>query len=253
MKTLREIVENTQHSIFYYVPKLPVHFKHIGRIKSIKKIGESYIAEDTFDRWESTNDNSHLGDTSKQISDLLSKKRPKLSPNDAAGMRGYTLDSHDLNKSLIAKHRDKKHPLDPRDVRTQKTMDKLVKNPIGHPIHLYSGIGFDPSKEIKADKNGIRRMHMPAFTSTTHDKSIADGFAREKEKQYKLNGRHILHIYLKSANDKGFHVGNIGSMVGNQHETILPRNSRLKITGHEIHNTPEGTAHIWHSEIDDGE
>ena len=213
-------------------------------IEALKKLAE----------WIDNNDNSHLGDSSQDISDKLHEKTAKnddISSTTANYINDYTRDSSELNHDLVACHRQHVDPKLDADMSNRRGtithLDKATKHPIGHETHLYSGIGFDPREHLTPSDKGHALLHLPAYTSTTHDKRTAAGFSTPVNSE-----RHILHIHAKPT-DHGAHVSP-WSHFPQEHETILPRHTTLRV--HPTPDTYEGptvrtgrTVHVWHATI----
>ena len=228
-----------------YVPDEPVHFKHVSKLKE-----ESEHKKDIHS-WFDHNQNKHIGHSSHEISNALEHhltKNHPLTHHEEHHAKKYTSTSSDLNANLIAAHKTKHdvhpHKIDPYHHQTIHHLDTATKRPIGHHVHLYSGLGFNPAH--MKNKNG--HVHLPAYTSMTHDKRKADGFAYDKS--YRHEGdKHILHLHMKKS-DKGVHVSHI-SHYSSEHETILPRNTRIKIHKKPaVYSHDDGTkTHVWHAHI----
>jgi hypothetical protein len=231
-----------------YVPDEPIHFKHI------KSSDKDYVPDEPIHfkhvikeekNWEDVNDNEHLGNSSDSISEhLQTHQKIKPSKEQSKYIKSYTHSSRHLNRMLIRKHNVNDDFEDNKE--NIKHLDSATNQPIGHELHVYSGIGFDPSKHISKEKPII---HLPAYTSVTHDKNIAHSFAsRNPMTEHHKNTYHILHIHMKPRN-KGIHVDHL-SEHEDEHETILPRNTKLKVhpvpDKHIIHGVEH---HIWHATV----
>ena len=143
---------------------------------------------------------------------------------------------------MISAHKNKEN-IDPYHHQTIHHLDTATKRHIGHDMHLYSGLGFDPHH--MKNKNG--RVHLPAYTSLTHNKHTADSFADDAAHRHGRD-RHVLHLQVKKK-DKGLHVSHLSNYEG-EHETILPRNTKIKI--HKKPTTYEqygNKVHVWHAHI----
>jgi hypothetical protein len=223
-----------------YVPDEPIHFKMKSKVSKLKEETDG----GHINNWLSHNENSHLGETSKDISHKLIEHQTNHHPMDSSDRfytNLYSINSSEVNKNLIRGHKKTDPWHEPH--RHIKHLDSATNRPIGHHLHLYSGIGFNPARHIK--KGGL--MHLPAYTSMTHDKDVANSFARKKAKKY--DSRHILHVHMNE-HDKGIHISHTSSYAG-EHETILARNTKLKVHREPtIHHDKEGNKiHIWHAHI----
>jgi hypothetical protein len=224
-----------------YVPDEPIHFKHVGRSSN----KSSDIKEEIKNEWLNKNDNEHLGETSDKINDKLqTHQKIKPTKEQIEKIKAYTNSSKYLNSALLDHHNNRKINLD-YFKKGIEHLDKATNHHIGHELHVYSGLGFNPSKHL--DEKNI--IHLPAYTSTTHDKNIAHSFAsRNPMTEHHKNTYHILHIHMKPRN-KGIHVDHL-SEHEDEHETILPRNTKLKVhpvpDKHIIHGVEH---HIWHATV----
>lgn len=222
-----------------YVPDEPVHFKHVGKLK------EEVDKHRDYEKWINHNQNAHIGIGSHDISKKLAnhvKDNHNLNHNEIHHVKNYSSSSRDLNDHLIYAHKNKKN-VDSYHHQTIHHLDTATKRYIGHNMHLYSGLGFNPAH--MKNKNG--RVHLPAYTSLSHDKYTADGFAYDK--QFRHGGdSHILHLHIKKK-DKGLHVSHL-SNYENEHETILPRNTKIKIHKKpSVYHQHGRKIHVWHAHI----
>ena len=247
-KIVKKIVKEVNRQEHAYVPDEPIHFK-MGSDKKPKPLVKEAVEDNEHQDWEKHNDNSHLGDNSQEISQKLSTyRKPYRNEIEKGHVTRYTNDSSDLNKDLLDRHFKKTKILD-HHKKQIKALDRRTSSPIGHHVSLYSGLGFNPANHITG-KNLIR---MPAYTSLTHAKRIATFFSALKQSGEQNDGdkpvRHILHVHMRPED----HADHIGDAHDNatEHETILPRDTVLK-----IHDTPTthkdangATYKIWHAHI----
>ena len=215
-----------------------------------------------YENWLMKKDNTGIGDKSSDISKRLSASAPKHTEEQKHALKYYTgssqgatngehhPSSEDINYPLI-KARKSKNPVPKEIEHTVKHLDAATAHPIGHDLHVYSGVGFDPRHHLTGPKDASHGLlKSPAFISTTHDKSTADNFAGMGAENRGQRTKHILHIHLK-AHDHAAHVSHLAHDRG-EHETILPRNTRLKVNRTpDTHVDHEGIKHhIWHAEVD---
>jgi len=228
-----------------YVPDEPIHFKHVLKLK------EELEHKKDVEGWIGHNQNKHLGNSSSDISKTLvhhlTKNHP-LNHHEQHHAKEYTSSSADLNSNLIAAHKSKHdkypHKIDSYYHQSIHHLDSATKRPIGHHIHLYSGLGFNPAH--MKNKNG--HVHLPAYTSMTHDKFKAHGFSIDKSYKHENGDRHILHLHMKK-NDKGLHVSHF-SHYHDEHETILPRNTKIKIHKKPtVYHEYGRKVHVWHAHV----
>ncbi len=267
----RKIANFFINSDGYAVPHEPVTFK-----SSKKDIKEDVLVEKRAEHrrigWINTDDNHHLHDdtinhfgvlganlSEKRIAELSNKvsasilnKQRKISMKDTKTIKRYTDGSEAINKHLIRSHinSEYKNPVKGIYSKIKNTDEALRKNKLSHHLHVYTGIGFHPGDMLKHTKDNI--IHLPAYTSTTHNKYVAANFADKKKWDIASaghEGKHLIHLHLKPG-DKATHVSHI-SYFKNEHETILPRNTKLKINPKpEIHKDHYGEdVHVWHATI----
>jgi hypothetical protein len=231
-----------------YVPDEPIHFKMGSDKKSTKT--RHHVKEEhheyTLYKWKDHNDNSHLGRDDNEISEKLKEKTKKFDSSEQKNaVKDYTKNSSDVNDSLIEHHKDPTAHINSHHNDKIKGLDTATNHPIGHHVSLYSGLGFNPANHI----TGENHVHLPAFTSMTHNKHVADNFAQGKSYKFPNEDRHILHLHMRPE-DKGIHIPHV-SEYDTEHETILPRRTTIKIHHEpEIYHDSEGKkVHIWHSHI----
>lgn len=213
--------------------------------------------------WLTRNDNSHLGTkepinvrggthkpgsaqhydyNTVEISKKLSNETygRNLSNAHEKSVHKYVENSSPLNRSLLKSHK-KSEEIPERHKKTIHHLDEVTRHPIGHELHVYSGVKFDPKKHISSEGH----LHLPPYSSTTHDKVKADEFADRAVDEEKTKEKHILHIHLKSS-DHAAHISHL-SAEEDEHETILARNTTL-----HVNKTPtvlsDGTK-VWHAKV----
>ena len=237
--------ENPYHKDGAYVPNQPIHFKTETKVRKYKHVSEeAHHVEDQYNAWKAHNDNHHLGNNADEVSDKLKEKsKPFENPEEKHEVKQYTADSSDTNHALISHHL-RGEPIADYLHKSIRRLDTATNHPIGHHVHLYSGIGFNPAEHLV----GEHHIHLPAYTSMTHDKRVASDFA-----DYRASGdqktRHILHVHMRPE-DKGLHVSH-ASTFSTEHETILPRRTTLKVHPEPeiIHLHNGHKLHIWHAHI----
>jgi len=266
MKTFKNFILN---KIKTYIPNEPLHFRMgLSRAKptKVKKNIKEEEESNEYHDWLNKSDNGHLGDTGNnndertnyknahRVGSQLNKKTKKITEQDSEHIEEYTgAGSEELNDALLKKHKQGKG-LPSEHVEQIRAIDKAANHPIGHHLHVYSGI-----RNIKNKMNSGDHMHLPAYTSTTHSKHIANTFAAAKADK---NTMHIAHIHLKPTDKAGYVARH--SMNDHEHETILPRNTTLKHTHttklknsfpHTVYDTggdehtEQPNVHIHHFEV----
>ena len=107
--------------------------------------------------------------------------------------------------------------------------------------------GRNPDKSIKA--------HLPAFTSTSIDPTVAEDFSTETPGKHK----HILKIHIPKGSEHGRFVGHV-SRFELEHEFLLNKGRNLKIHPKPEHfvtsRKDEGMLKpvhyfVWHAHIED--
>jgi len=202
---------------------MPIHFKN--------QMDESVGQFKNYDAWKDTNENRKLGNTNTTIRKKLSAGH-NLTDDEKIHITKYTKGSLSLNKNLI-------HGKEPKEGHgeTIRHLDTAIdKHPLQHDVHVYSGLGFDPTDHT--DKDG--RMHSPAYISTTHDKETAHSFTTAHRGTY-----HVARISL-SKGDPAIHVSQYSD---NPHEdeTIIKRGVTLQHNGHEDHKDADGNRYRIHN------
>ena len=200
---------------------------------------------------------SNHEDQLEELSDTLHSKQKKLTQKQIDHIKAYTngnsiggIESRELNNKLIENHKKSKYPtegMSPKHKAIHETISKLASQPIGHHVHLYSGVGFDPREAAEKSKNKI--IHLPAHMSTSHDLYTATNFADMSAERDVTPERHIIHIEAKPT-DKGFHVGN-HSEIPDEYETIIPAGTKLKYSHTTTHTDGKTgpTYHVHHFTI----
>ena len=221
---------------------------------------------------------AHRGSDIEEVGSLSSKLEQKMTPAQHKAFRHFTTGKSDtvgdgkkwasshIAQNLIAEHKHKTenkkmgeyHPraLVGQDKDTADHL-KTAAKPLGHRVHLYSGVHPSFVQAIKhAEKHTDGVVRSSAHVCGTHDVHTAAGFAihsgHENEHVRPLNKntdtqyvgkttKHMLHIDAK-ASDKGIHMSGVE---GNKHaaeaETVLPPGTQLKYshTTHHYHTLPD--------------
>lgn len=238
----------------------PIHFKHIKEeIVGLEKEKLKGIRA-----WEDKNDNKHLTKGAKPVGHDAHTKQDSLSSHISSKLRNdqsdkpetkehiktiehYTDHSAHINGHLLFQHKKSQEPT--KHLKHIEHLDHLTKtHKLKDDLHVYSGVSFHPG-ELTKHSNGV--LKSPSFISTSHSKRVAHSFAHDNGS----GGRHLLHIHLKKG-DSAYHTTQHAILKG-EHETILPRNTKLKIHPepevHYAHNRNGeklAKVHIWHAEVD---
>lgn len=207
----------------------PIHFKHTKKIKESALFGD----------WVFKKENTHLDkkDNAGNISKQLHKGQ-NFTPAHRSAITQYTTDSTRLNKSLI---KNEGKPTTDKHKKLAGDLDDAIdKNRIKHPLVVHSGVSFDPRKKVGS--NGVLKSH--AFMSTTHNKFTAEEFANKSPRK----ARHVIRVALKPG-DPATHIDQHSFNPG-EHETIIKRNTRLKLEKTETDKDDYGSVtHIHHMSI----
>lgn len=124
------------------------------------------------------------------------------------------------------------------------------KSKLKHAATVMSGVGFDP--DHYASQHPDRHIHMPAYTSTSSKAIVATKFAKGASQLHSdHNGAetrhaHVLRIHLPKGHSAVPVLSR--SSLNNEHETILPRNMKLKIS-HKPYHTEEHRDEGYHGPI----
>jgi hypothetical protein len=252
MKKFKDFIKNVK--INSGVAPEPVHFRmgqhnptdkrEKPKSKSLKSPLKEEASAVKIEDWLREHDN---GPDVRTITKQLLDDADPLSKEHAETLRDYSgHTSANINKKLIDDHNGKKTNSGGSlskeyTQKAIKNLDQITSHNIRRHLHVYSGLGFDPSQHV--DSQG--HLHMPAFTSVTHDKNVAHEFAQTNHEEGRTEAKHILHIHLKPY-DRATHISG-HSDEPEEHESILPRNTTLK-----VHPKPtilsDGT-HVWHAQV----
>lgn len=227
-----------------------IHFKHVHSNNNayLKEMAASSQRSQDFFK---TNDNAHLGSTSKQISKKLGEDND-FSDEEKKAITAYSghhdgddpkdrtsWHSYQINNALA---RGKKVPK--RHEGTVAGLDSAIaNNPIRHKVSTYSGVSFDP--RTKLDKKG--RMKSSAFISSTHDKKVSRGFSYGGHTSFRPT--HTIQFHLRPG-DPATHISQ-HSHLGGEHETVIGRNATLEHMHTDSHWDPDNEhwTHIHHMRI----
>jgi hypothetical protein len=216
----------------------PIHFKYVesrGQIPSaIHFKGTENLKESrggNYEEWRDTDENGKLGRTSRTIVGKLTKGH-SLTDDEKSGINKYTKVSKKLNKNLIDNVK-----LAPEHNKISSSIDSAIdRHPIQHGLHVYSGLGFDPTDHT--DEKG--RMHSPAYISATHTKDVADSFTFKHRDVF-----HIARISLQPG-DPAIHVSPYSNSP-HEDETIIKRGVTLQHNGHQDYVDEKGQRHRIHN------
>jgi len=245
---------------------------------------------------------AHRGSDIEEVGSLSSKLEQKMTPAQHKAFHHFTTGKSDtigdgrkwasthIARHFITAHNhanaDKgwKHKRDShiqqltgKDHATAEHL-KTAAKPLGHEVHLYSGVHPSFVQAIKhAHKHKDGVVHSPAPISTTHDLHTAAGFAHSGhdsgdvrplnknkdsgnwEDQDDPHGqyvgkttKHILKVHAKP-HDKGIHMSGVkGNTHAAEAETVLAPGTQLKYshTTHHYETDAEGSDGEDHHRID---
>ena len=170
--------------------------------------------------WLKQNDNDHIPPQTPIENVLGSAKN--LTPSQGISIHKYKKSSEELNHSLIGGNTNKN-----QNEQAEHLDNAIENNKIEGSVHVYSGLGFDPTKHM--NENG--QLHSPAYISTSHDKFKAKGFATP------VNGiHHIMHLYLPEGSP-AMHIPEEPEHVSkesekSEEEVLLRRGATLQHNGY---------------------
>ena len=187
------------------------------------------------------------------------------------GLRDYTYDSTDINRSLFRHHQTGEHPKTYSDFRGElgykynkynshehiKRVDKVLnKHKITKDTHVFSGLSRPPMDHFKGKTNKPAKVHFPAYTSTTTNFNQSLNFTengarkavdhtplnQDAPKSKTGNTRHVLKIHVP----KGTPGGSVRHLThyDNENEILLHRGMNM-----EIHHQPTVIDHPYHGHV----
>lgn len=263
---LKESKEKKTHGViptpihFKYVPKKKIVYENVLSEKSLPHLDDlpgqirlgmkrpahnDYAGQDEVRwsdqgrkyRWHHIGISSDLHKGQEEPTRGQKTHIKKYSAGDTGGDASSV--SGKITKKLIENHKNGKAPtegMSKGEKNIHETISSLASKPIGKEVHLYSGVGFNPSELANKSKDKV--IHSPAHISATHEAEIARSFTENHDE------KHIMHIHMKP-HDKGFHVGS-HSENDHEHETIIPAGTKLKYHNTTQHVDDDGNTHNVH-------
>lgn len=243
------LIKHGKHSI---TPKLDDKIPSVLIRHGSHGFPKDKLKEDASDArnlsWFYQHENSHLGPTHMAVGRVMSEKH-QFNDEEISHISNYTHSSWQLNEHLYNTAKNKKEPGKIFIAGFGKNydidgLDKATnKHSLEHDLHIYSGLSFNPHKELSKNKTGL--VHLPAFTSTSVSKDIAFNYAKHNQ----TGGiKHILHIHMKPG-DRGAYIDQ-HSVYNGEHEMLLPRNTTLKVHPKPHIEEKDGhTVHVWRAVI----
>lgn len=220
MKSLQDFINNNQRKL------LILHGSHSLEDASIKEGFENWTAGDW--KWDEHNEKiipfdlklKHGSYKHHALHEFLHRQYP-LQNKDV--FKQYTSHSTVLNNHLHNNPSESRPSIEfeGRQYNIHDMDNELSHHSLKHELHVYSGVRFNPEEYI-GDST------LPAYTSTTTSKEVAAKFAK-----LGLNDQHhIIHMILKPG-QHGSYIGEHSSS-GNENEFLLPRQSKIHITGKHL-------------------
>jgi hypothetical protein len=191
--------------------------------------------------WFAKNDNLHLGKSSEEISHKLYDE--SLDNNEH--LLDYQTEHQtgkDLTDSLIS-HAKYDEPIHPRNFKLAQHFDKMMDaSGLKHDLHTYSGTSFNPGELARKSKDRV--VTLPAYVSTSHDKKVAEDFARrgapaaDGDRSHgvgrQVRDSHVIHFHLRKGNKalnlSGVNKDEDDEDYSNEHENLLHRGQRFQIS-----------------------
>ena len=237
----------------------PMHGDH-ANVKEISEAGHGGFGDfrptidpPDFDK-EYPNQNSHLGETHKDVDGALEKEYSNIHQNNSSfsnALKSYTKDSTTINNHLTHNESLLHKYLHPITHSRISALDSQLTSPdtkLKHDLHVYHGTSaFNPDQE--ASKHPDRKIKMPMFLSTSINPKIAHNFAASGDGHKDGTKRHILHIHLKKGQQGGVYIVRKSKFSNNEYEQLLPRDTTLKV--HTLPTVLSDGTHIWHAHLAD--
>ena len=250
------------------VDALPVHGRHSRQSNDIQEALEKDVSVGEF--------KSIHGLSNKEWDGLKSSYTPQSDHDHGdvhESIRSYT-DNSNINHELLQhatgkvsvftdshnEYKEKRRPRDPaysesafNGLKRSKTRQRdhldhaISQNRLKREAVVYHGTGFHP--DDFASRHPDRHIQLPTYVSTSASRPVATEFARNAAGG---NVAHVLRIRLPKGhpalpilNRSEYAGGDTGQKA--EHEVLLPRNSRFKISDKPVHTSRSGgkTIHYW--------
>lgn len=236
--------------------KLPIVFAGFHRDKKKKPIGLQEITKEEH-KFLYDQNSTEVKKLNKEL-----KAKHKMGEH-RPGVYDYTRGSINVNshlyenerKRLGLPHKKSDLHLDEYDQHTlHHTSEAIKANKMHKGITVHTGLSSNPTKYFDKGKTSTT-VRMPAFTSTSLSKEVADSFAHQKYDDKNNSHKHILSIKIPRGKHAAF-VDHISRHSG-EHEVILHHGAHIKIH-HEPYKTITHTddydgskhhTHFYHAEL----
>jgi len=200
-------------------------------------------------------DNTHLGDSVGDVGKHLQERQEthgkipisKIPDEHKYAIKNYTDGSYGINSHLIHDGHDEEAVKNGPYANQVKNMDAAIDS---HPLPkmtVYSGIKFHPHQKTTPD--GL--LKTTAYISTSINPQTSHGFTSDVSHGGE-RAKHILRIHVPEGHP-GFFTGNDNEFTNhNEHEVILPRNTRYKISDAPSKSYADGYGdkiHMWDTHI----
>lgn len=228
-----------KHFLAHLVKKNPVVLETFfgGKRNATLKESEDYDAlqKRSAEQYKEVEDREHKNYQIDKHKGIISKHT-----EHSGTVNGHLVEHSKGKKDAISNH-SLTH-INKLDNAFNETKAKMTKD-----THVYTGVHPDVVKHAKKEKSEHMTVHLPAYTSSTTAKHVAEDFARDNT-DHDNKEAHVLHIKVK----EGHPAMPIAkhSKHKEEHEVLLHRGTMLK-----VHKTPtteklkDGTTlHTWHAE-----
>ena len=240
----KSLLEAAMRVVNKKLPAAYISFRHVDHSGHDLNLYESYDTTH-IDNWHEKRDN-------KRNALLQLELDQEHTDDDKTHIYRYTAASRPVNKELFNRYESgNTSPLDKFDVNSNrynfthdlKGLDAAIsRNKLKHELVTYSGVG----EHVIARKNQEGLLHLPAYTSTTVDKSTAHHFADSNRKNFK--NLHILRI-VHPEGSAGVYTHNDADITqyATESEYVMPRGTTLHIKDSpEIYHDDHGNrVHVW--------
>ena len=131
-----------------------------------------------------------------------------------------------------------------------KNLDSLLnKHKTNHDLHVWRGVTIPAAKEMELGKHQV--FHDKGYVSTSLDPSRSHRFITGFVPKVVEN--HVMHIKIPTGS-KGLYVPKENPITKDEHEFLLPRNSKFRYDGSEVYKHKAGNIRIHHlTHIPEGE
>ena len=259
MKTFKQYVEDEKDKI----PSLLISQGEHSKEKKEKEIPSMMISQGEHSREKIKEEilpasrlsqlehetNKHIASDMGEVHAKLHDEQDfnKLKPEHRGAIRDYTISSLGVNSELFQANKNKEKPDRSLTTRIRNTDSALKQFKLSKPLNTYSGVKFDPGRE--AGDSPDRKIHLPAYTSSSISPKVAHGFSKMSSHPTDPTKRisHVLRFNLPEGHH-GIYAGQ-HSEHPHEKEFIIPRDTTVKIGDKpEVYQHPTNKneeIHIW--------